>query len=75
MTMRSAGKYTTDVLSKSFALSTVVSLKRGIPDIRYPNPSADAPKSKFHLICQLQQKIQILELVKMHAIIFVDLFD
>ena len=44
MTMRSAGKYITEVLSKSFALSTVVSLNRGIPDMRYPNPRADAPQ-------------------------------
>ena len=34
----------TDVLSSSFALSTVVSRKRGIPDMRYPNPKVDAPQ-------------------------------
>jgi hypothetical protein len=44
MIIRSAGRYMTDVLSKSFALSTLVSFKRGIPDMRYPNPRADAPQ-------------------------------
>ena len=44
MIIRSAGKYITDVLSKSFALSIVVSFRRGIPYMRYPNPRADAPQ-------------------------------
>ena len=44
MTTRRAGRYITDVLSRSFALSTVVFLKRGTPDMRYTNPRADAPQ-------------------------------
>ena len=44
MTMSRAGRYMTDVLSSNFALSTVVFRKRGTPDMRYPNPRADAPQ-------------------------------